>query len=107
MENTTNLRFFWNGIKATDGKLQRCSFDGGQLIHFPAGTISIYSKATMGFSKEIGESFTVTNNSDGTTDYFENDHIRVTPDHRLYAQVAKALALRTAHFDKRFAKAGL
>lgn len=96
------LRFFWNGIKGSDGKLQKCSYDGGDLMSYPAGTITIYSKETMGFSPEIGSYFKVHNDSDGMTDYFECDRIRVVPSHPLYRLVALALAQRTQHFDKRF-----
>ena len=95
-----NLRFFWNGIKAGDGRLQRCSYHGGALLNSPPGTITIYERGYRGFSSEIRQAFTVQNNSDIQTDYFEGDRIRVTPDHRLYDEVQAALAKRDAHTEQ-------
>lgn len=99
-----SLRFFWNGIKGSDGKLQRCSYSDGKLYHHPEGTITIYAKHYRDFSAEVRQQFQVENNSDMQTDYFENDSIRVTPDHPLYGQVKAALAARNAHYDKPRAK---
>jgi hypothetical protein len=41
------------------------------------------------------------------TDYFEKDRIGVPPDHAMYAKVKAALEASNAHYDKRFAKAGM
>jgi hypothetical protein len=101
-ENRGTLRFFWNGIKAGDGKLQPCSYSGAELLHSPAGTITIYAKRS--FSAEVRQSFTVENDTDSMTDYFEHDRIRVRPNHPLYPQVKAALAAREAHYSKRFTK---
>lgn len=103
---TNTLKFFWNGIKGTDGKLQKCNYSDGILRSYPAGTITIYAKSYTRFSAEIAAAFDIQNDSDGQTDYFENDHIRVTPSHPLYSQVREALAKRDAHFETRFAKKG-
>lgn len=105
MNGTQTLRFFWNGIKGSDKKLQLAWYSGGELLNHPAGTITIYARDYVGFSKEVHAQFTVENNTDSMTDYFEKDRIRVTPTHALYAQVQGALAAHTAHFDKRFGKA--
>lgn len=102
----TALRFFWNGIKTNGGKLDLCRFDGHSLINYPAGTITINKRNHSPFSPEVRAAFTVQNESDGMTDYFEKDHIRVVPTHPLYAQVADALAKFNAHYDKRFGKVG-
>lgn len=102
MNNTNNLKFFWNGIKVKGGKLQRASYSGGAYVKLPAGTITIYAMNYDRFSAEIREAFVVENNSDGQTDYFENDIIRVSVAHPLYKEVAKALVARNAHLDKRF-----
>ena len=40
----SNLKFFYNGIKASDGKLQRCHYSIGQLKSHPAGTITIHAR---------------------------------------------------------------
>src|ERR1700730_10364126 len=99
----TNLKFFWNGIKANGGKMQRAHYSSGALLHSPAGTITIYGRDYKSFSAEVREAFTVENNSEMMTDYFEQDHIRVTPDHALYSQVKSAMEARDAHYAKRAA----
>jgi hypothetical protein len=88
------LRFFYNGIKADDGKLQRAWYSDAQLLHHPTGTITIYARGS--FTKEISEEFIVTNDSDLMTDYFEHDRMRVEPDDMLYAKVKEALGYQTA-----------
>lgn len=85
-----NLKFFYNGIKGSDGKLQKCYFWESRG-NFPEGTITIYAKEYKRFSAEVREHFTVENNTDSMTDYFEEDRIRVNPSHPLYAQVKAAL----------------
>jgi hypothetical protein len=42
------------------------------------------------FPAEMREHFAIENNSDGVTDYFECDSIRVLPDHPLYDAVKAA-----------------
>ena len=97
----TNLRFFWNGIKAADGKLQNASYSDSELVSYPAGTITIYAKKYWpGFSKEVREAFTVQNDSDGMTDYFETDSIRVIPSHPMYSKVSEAVNDAKAHYAK-------
>lgn len=97
------LKFFWNGIKdseANNGKLQKASYSASQLINFPAGTITIYGKNFRQFSQGIGNAFTVKNDTDYQTDYFENDRIRVEPSHPLYSQVKAAYDAQEAHYDR-------
>lgn len=98
------LKFFYNGIKADAGKLEKCSYSDGSLINSPAGTITIYARNYSRFSRAIAEQFEVENNTDTMTDYFENDTIRVQPDHQLYAAVKAALEAQKAHFEKTQAK---
>lgn len=96
------IKFFWNGMK-TDGdgdtKLQRCWYSFGNLAapHHPE-TISIYARDSR-FRGEVRDAFSVENASDSMTDYFETDHIRVAPDHPLYARVKHALDAMTAHSE--------
>lgn len=85
------LKFYYNGIREDNGRLQRCSYSDGELLHYPKGTITIYGKGYHAFSVGVCEAFAVENNSDMVTDYFENDKIRVTPDHPLYEQVKNAI----------------
>jgi hypothetical protein len=98
------LRFFYNGIKAADGKLQRCWYSDAQLRSHPAGTITIYGRGR--FSKDVAAEFIVENNTEMQTDYFEDDRIRVEPDHPLYAEVAAALAKQQEHRDRHVANVG-
>lgn len=97
------LKFFYNGIKANGGKLQKAHFSKGNFTHeamtrygFDSETITVYSREYMRFSAEIQEAFTVENNTDSMTDYFEKDRIRVKKDHPLYAQVLKAYEAQEA-----------
>jgi hypothetical protein len=85
----SNLKFFWNGIKGSDGKLQRAHICEGELISYPKGTVTIYARGCR-FSAEVAQSFRVDNDTDSSTDYFEYDRIRVTPSHPLYAAVKAA-----------------
>jgi hypothetical protein len=94
----TNLKFFYNGIKGSDGKLQKCSYHDGELYHHPVGTITIYARGYVHFSQEVAEAFAVENNSDSQTDYFEKDTIRVAPTHPLYVVVKAALDKREAKY---------
>ena len=100
----TKLKFFYNGIKGSDGKLQKCDYSGSKLTGHPDGTITIYGCNYRRFSDEIREQLDVFNNSDSMTDYFENDCIRVKPDHPLYAEVAEALVKREQHWDRIYAR---
>lgn len=98
MENT--LRFFWNGIKASDGKLQAAYFWDSELRNYPAGTITISAKNYSGFSAQVAEAFEIQNHTDSQTDYFEHDTIRVTPTHPLYSQVKASMDARKMRNEK-------
>lgn len=98
------LKFLWNGIKASDGKLQGASYSDGPLINYPVGTLTIYANSYRRFSDEIAMNFSVQNNSDSMSDYFEQDHIRVLVDHPLYSAVKAALDAQNAHRAKVQAK---
>jgi hypothetical protein len=100
----TDLRFVWNGIKVgTQGKLQRAQYSDGILCNRPVGTITIYARDYGGFSAEVAAAFTIQNDTDSQTDYFEKDRIRVTPDHPLYAAVKTAMDARRRHYERRSA----
>jgi len=102
-EAAAALKFYWNGIKANGGKLQRCFYSDGALLNSPKGTITIYGRDYSGFSAEVRGAFKVENDSDMMTDYFEQDRIRVTPDHPLYAKVLDAMKAREEHYARRIA----
>jgi hypothetical protein len=86
------IKFYYNGIKAsdTDNKLQKAWYSNGPLNGYPEGTLTIYAREYTGFSAEVNEQFTVENDSDHYTDYFDKDKIRVKPDHPMHAQVLAA-----------------
>ena len=92
------FKFFWNGIKGSDGKLQKAFYSDGQLTNFPAGTLTIYAKDYRRFYGDVAAAFAVENDSDSMTDYFEDDRIRVLPSHPLYPQVLAALKARAARY---------
>ena len=98
------LKFFYNGIKANGGKLQKASYSDGKLMNYPAGTITIYKKEYAGFSIEIAEAFEIDNQTDSQTDYFDKDKIRVVPFNAYYAQVKAASDAQTAAWEKFNAK---
>jgi hypothetical protein len=95
MTNQNNLRFFWNGIKAGKGKLQKAHFsfiktwtnDQGHVI---PTQLAIYARDYEGFSAEVRASFVVENATDSMIDYFEKDSIHVMPDHPMFRAVASA-----------------
>ena len=99
------LTFYYNGIKENGGALQTCWYSNGKLKNYPAGTITIYKREYSKFSAGIHQAFSVTNDTDSMTDYFDKDTIRVMPDHPLYAQVNAALEKNAARNAKRYAKA--
>lgn len=103
-EHPANLRFFYNGIKGADGRLQKCSYSNAQLVNFPSGTITIYGRDYERFSLDVHAAFMVQNDSDSMTDYFENSRMRVEPSHPLYDMVSVAMAKETAHSTARAAK---
>ena len=99
----TVLKFFYNGIKANGGKLQKAHYSKGNLVSwamekygFDEDTITIYARGYMRFSTEIQDAFTVENDTDIMTDYFEKDRIRVKKGHPLYAQVLKGYEAQEA-----------
>lgn len=97
--------FFWNGIKDARGeKLQPCHYSDGELINSPAGTLLIYARDYVGFSATVMACFTVVNDSDTMTDYFDKDRIRVVPRHPLHGAVLAALHAQTAHRSAMSAK---
>lgn len=99
------LRFFWNGIKTKSGKLERCSYSKGALINHPnEEIITIYAKDYNSFSADIRACFHVTNDSDGYSDYYDNDKLRLLPNHPLYPQVIMAFAAQEEYYAKVQAK---
>ncbi len=99
------LRFLWNGIKGSDGKLQRAHYSNGALLHHPAGTLTIYAKDYAPLSAEVRAAFTVENDSELISDYIVQDVIRVEPTHPLYVPVLAAYEKMKQHNEAKYAKA--
>jgi len=98
------LKFFYNGIKDNGGKSQLVSYSDGKLCNHPDGTITIYARDYRRLSDGVRAAFTVENDSDLMTDYFEEDRIRVEPSHLLYHEVKEALNKQKAHQQRRSEK---
>ncbi len=98
------LKFYWNGIKDDNGKLQTCHYSAGMLIGHPAGTLTIYKREYSGFSAGVKAAFAVENDTDIQSDYIVRDVIRVEPDHPLYAAVLVAYESQVVHNAKRAQK---
>lgn len=88
------IKIFWNGVKL-NGELQKFIFSmNGENVSFIDN--ERYGRATM--PKECG--LVVINNSDSMTDYFEEDHGTITPEHPLYRYFKNAAQAYTLHRAK-------
>ena len=88
------IKIFWNGVKF-NGELQKFYFSmNGENVSFINN--ERYGRATM--PKECG--LVVINNSDSMTDYFEEDHGTITPEHPLYRFFKNAAQAYTLHRAK-------
>lgn len=75
-----HIRIYYNGIKIDGGKLIRCYYS----LDNNADHSQSVSIGAMDYKDLPRDLLPVTNNSDSYTDYFENDHAYITPDHPLY-----------------------
>lgn len=98
------LKFFYNGIKDNGGKLQLASYSDDSYRRERDGVITIYARHYRSFSAGIRAAFTVENNTEIQSDYFEQDRIRVAPTHPLYPEVLQACEAKKIHDQKRWAK---
>ena len=88
------IKIFWNGVKL-NGELQKFYFYmNGENVSFIDN--ERYGRATM--PKECG--LVVINDSDSMTDYFEEDHGTITPEHPLYGYFKNAAQGYTLHRAK-------
>ena len=86
---TTNIKFFWNGIKVNGSKSLIKVFYSldNNKDHAPSVSIS-----SQGYGDQLpGDLFTVYNDTDYYTDYFDTDRATLTPEHPLY-KYARAAA---------------
>lgn len=98
------LRFFWNGLKHNGGELFKCSYSAGQTINYPIGTVTVYAKDYKRFPASVAACFHVENESDSQSDHFDDDKLRVCPNHPLYALVLAAHDAQESHHARRFEK---
>lgn len=83
-EPETGIRFYWNGIKVDGGRLIPCWYG------LDAGSVTISAKNYESLPRAY---FTVENETDIMTDYFDNDSTTLTPEHPLY-RFARYAALK-------------
>ena len=87
-----------NGIKIAakhitiDGKRIGVTYSAGPWVPGVNPDLIKIRPRRSAFPAEMRQHFAIENNSDGMTDYFERDSVRVLPGHPLYDQV-KAVAL--------------
>lgn len=87
-EPKKGIRFYWNGIKVDGGDLIKCWY------HIGDDSITISARDYKDLPREY---FTVRNNTDVYTDYFDSDRADVKPDHPLYKYVRFAAAAAEKH----------
>ena len=85
---TESIRFFYNGIKVNGGKLIRCFY----FTDSKSGSVTISARDYDHLPRDL---FTVKNETDLYTDYFDSDSATLTPAHPLY-KYARAAALKAA-----------
>lgn len=85
---TESIRFFWNGIKVNGGKLIRCYY----FTDSCSDSVTISARDYDHLPRDL---FTVKNETDLYTDYFDSDSATLTPAHPLY-KYARAAALKSA-----------
>ena len=91
--NTTSIKFFWNGIKLNgEKKMIRCFYSlDSNTDHSPSVSISCRDYS----GRLPSDLFTVRNDTDVYTDYFDTDSATLTPEHPLYPY-ARAAAIKAA-----------
>ncbi len=97
-EPETGIRFYWNGIKVDGGRLIPCYFWPDE------NSVTISAKDYKSLPRQY---FTVENNSDPYSDYFDSDRAALTPEHPLY-KFARFVALKgiaTGHSYKKLTEA--
>lgn len=86
------VRFMYNGIKV-GGKLYKAWFSKGVLIGETEESITVYARSYSDGLPNIGE---IKNDSDGMTDYFETDSMRIRKGDKYWEAALGALELLAA-----------
>lgn len=93
-EPEKGVKFYYNGIKVDGGRLIPCHF------WFDENSVSFSVKGCNSLPREY---FTVKNNSDPYSDYFDDDHTTLTAEHPLY-KYARYVALKGVMTGKSYRK---
>lgn len=76
-----HIKIYWNGIKIDGGKLIRCYYSINNDCTVNGDCVSIGTRDYDNLPRDL---LPVHNETDIYTDYFDNDHATLTPDHPLY-----------------------
>ena len=96
MSNSTQIHFYYNGLKAAKGaKLERAFYTGH------ASFVEIRSRVCA-FSQALRDAAPVERRACITPPGFGNDFIVLTPEHPLFAAAYAALCAQEARHAKRF-----
>lgn len=95
------VKFMYNGIKVS-GELFKAHYSYSKLIGDDEKSISIYARDYARFPQEVRDMFTVQNDTDIMTDYFETDRIRVYKTHPQFKAVAAAIVKAQTKSAKKY-----
>ena len=83
----TKIAFYYNGFKIDGGDLQKVNYYLNEGKDAGGPSVSMTAKGGSSLPHDL---FKVRNDTDLYTDYFDNDHTVVTPDHPLYKHIRAA-----------------
>lgn len=88
---TTSIKFFYNGIKLNgENKLLKCFYSIDNSTAESGPCVTIYARDYNDLPRDV---FSVENDTDLYTDYFDSDRATLTPAHPLY-KYARAAAIK-------------
>ena len=100
----TSLKLFFNGIKAEGSKeLHKGSF---HLVHLAGGVpaVKFHYDEYGHLPSEIRSQFSVTNDTDTQTDYFDKDRFNISQSNRYFVPALRATLKRLLRFEDSMAK---
>ncbi len=108
MKNVEKIRYMWNGIKV-DGKLYKLwySFQTQSYQNDDNPHITMFATSYSNrFPTEIHDLFTVRNDTDSMTDYFDKDSITLDRTHPEWERVTAAYIKQQNHRAKMMGRRG-
>lgn len=87
------VSFTMNGVRVNGGKTVSAYYIANKNAAGEYDAVTIYGRDYKGLPREF---LPVVNNSDGMTDYFENDSATLTPEHPLFPWALYAALRKTA-----------